>query len=171
MCKTMYHILSNLQSWVTFHLPYKAHSKMHFNFRLQFDKVWKGSGGVNTFERGSALTLGGMRGLETPTSHHHIIIPSDCTPTYRHRSRPHPCTQRRPRLSGCVHLETAASAVRAALLTSSVPFHRQPETRSKIKVLIAAFSRCFITVKLPDLKKKKKKKEEKHSCKHHTKPT
>lgn len=51
---------------------------------------------------------------------------------------------------GSARLETAASAVRAALLTPSVPFYRQQESQYKIKVLIAAFSRCFLTVRLLD---------------------
>lgn len=49
-----------------------------------------------------------------------------------------------------IEREKAASAVRAALLTPSVPFHRQQESQYKIKVLIAAFSRCSLTVKLLD---------------------
>lgn len=55
---------------------------------------------------------------------------------------------------GSARLETAASAVRAALLTPSVPFHRQQESQYKIKVLIAAFSCCFLTVRLLDPRKK-----------------
>lgn len=54
---------------------------------------------------------------------------------------------------GSARLETVASAVRAALLTHSVPFHRQQGSQRRIKVLIAAFSHCFLTIRVLDPRK------------------
>lgn len=130
------------------------------------DKQWRKWGVMGGKKRGGGGKKGG---LEKCQACHGIIYSSFCVTgstkintrnknsnlshTHSHTHTAPPMNLEATPVLGSARLETAASAVRCALLTPSVPFHRQQESRYKIKVLIAAFSRCFLTVRLLEPRK------------------